>query len=266
MNGRIKELVFDQNKKISEIDWKLKTIFSPRFAVEAQLNERWNLHLGYEYSTNQGSGEVTDSDFNQSTGEKTKFSKHKSRLEAANYTDFNVRYTFIRKQPVTLTGILGYGLRRIKVVTQDGFVEDPVGTTPREVYGIGIAYDQIYQIPYMGMIFYHATNPKLTWSVSTVYSNWVNINTLDNHFKRNLDFYDKMKGGVYYAVTPSMHWQVNRKNAVSLSFQYIKLNEVRGESYSFDTSTGEKSPTRENGAGIRFDAYDVVISWTAFVL
>jgi outer membrane protease len=265
MNVRVKELVFDQDRKISEIDWKLRTVFSPGVVLGFQLNERWDLRLGYKLSANQGSGDVTDSDFDRVAGEKTKFSKHQPQLIVANHTDFKVGYTFIRNQPATLTGILGYSLRRTKMVARNGFVEDPPGAPHKEVYGTGIAYDQIYQIPYTGIAFYYMPSQKLAWGISTLYSQWVGINTLDNHFKRNLDFYDKIKGGTYYAVKPSVHWQTGRNSILSLSLEYTKLKEEKGDSYSFDTSTGEKSPTRENGAGVSFDTYDVVIAWTAFI-
>jgi outer membrane protease len=102
-------------------------------------------------------------------------------------------------------------------------------------------------------------------NLSTFYSNHVAIDTLDNHVRRGIDFYDTVRGGVYYAVGPSAHFQIGRKSVLSVSSLYMKIKEVKGNSYSVNTVTGEKSSTRENGAGTRFNAYTVLLSWTVLM-
>lgn len=144
---------------------------------------------------------------------------------------------------------------------KDGFVESPPGSTPKDVFGTGIEYEQIYKFPYVGVSLDTVLQQRLTLNLSAFYSNQVAIDTLDNHFKRGIDFYDTMRGGVYYAFGPSAHFRIGRNNAVSLSSLYMKIKEVKGDSYSVNTSTGERSSTRENGAGTRFNAYTVVLSW-----
>jgi outer membrane protease len=80
-----------------------------------------------------------------------------------------------------------------------------------------------------------------------------------------IDFYDTMRGGVYYAFGPSARFQIGRNSLLSVSSLYMKIREVKGSSYSVDTSTGERSSTRENGAGTSFNGYTVVVSWVVLM-
>ncbi|MBI3359329.1 MAG: hypothetical protein HY037_07115 [Nitrospirae bacterium] len=59
----------------------------------------------------------------------------------------------------------------------------------------------------------------------------------------------------------SSNFRIGRSNGLSVSSLYQKIKDVEGNRYSVNTSTGEISTTKENGAGTRFDAYTVMLSW-----
>jgi len=263
IHGATKEMVFDQGQKISEIAWDMKPIIVTGYAISARPHKRVATHFSYWSGVNNHIGSVEDSDFKD--GIKLSFSKHTATLERAYLADFYIGYDFLKSDPVALTGIVGYSLRRIKMGAKDGYVESPPGSTPKDIFGMGIAYEQIYKFPYIGIAFDYVLQKKLTLNLSTFYSNHVAIDTLDNHFRRGIDFYDIVRGGVYYALGPSVHFRIGENNVLSASSLYMNVKEVRGNSYSVDTSTGEKSSIRENGAGTRFDAYTVVLSWTVLM-
>jgi len=258
-----KELVFDQGQKISEIAWEMKPIIFTGYTIYAKVHKRSALNFSYWSGLNNHLGSVEDSDFED--GIKSSFSKHTATLERVYLADLDFRYDFLTSTPVTLTGILGYSLRQIKMGAKDGYVESPPGSARKDVFGMGIGYEQIYKFPYVGIDMDYALQQRLKLNLSTFYSNNVSIETLDNHFGRGIDFYDTMRGGVYYAVGPSAHFQIGRNNVLSVSSLYMKIKEVKGNSYSVNTSTGERSSTRENGAGISFNAYTVVLSWTVLM-
>ncbi len=148
---------------------------------------------------------------------------------------------------------------------KDGYVESPPGSAQKDIFGTGIEYEQIYKFPYLGVSLDYVVQPRLTLNLASFYSNQVAIDTLDNHVRRGIDFYDTMSGGVYYAFGPSVNFKIGRNSALSVSSLYMKIKEVQGSSYSVNTSTGEKSSIRENGAGASFNAYTVVLSWMIFM-
>ena len=180
--GETKELVFDQGQKISEIAWEMKPIIVTGYAISAKPHKRVATHFSYWSGVNNHIGSVEDSDFKD--GIKSSFSKHTATLERAYLADFYIGYDFLKSDPVALTGIVGYSLRRIKMGAKDGYVESPPGSTPRDIFGMGIAYEQIYKFPYVGIALDYVLQPKLTLNLSTFYSDHVAIDTLDNHFRR----------------------------------------------------------------------------------
>ncbi|MBI3598721.1 MAG: omptin family outer membrane protease [Nitrospirae bacterium] len=263
IHGTTKELVFDQGQKISEIAWEMKPIIFTGYTVGTNLNKRVAMHFSYGSGVNDHLGYVEDSDFQD--GIKSSFSKHTATLERAYLADLDLGYDFLKRDPIIVTGILGYSLRKIKMGAKDGFVESPPGSTPKDVFGMGIEYEQIYKFPYIGIALDYALQEKLTLNLSTLYSNQVAIDTLDNHLKRGIDFYDTMRGGVYYAFGPSVNFRIGQNSVLSVSSLYMKINEIKGDSYSVNTTTGERSSTRENGAGTSFNAYTVILSWTVLM-
>jgi outer membrane protease len=263
IHGMTHELVFDQGQKISEIVWEMKPIIVTGYTISAKPHKRVATHFSYWSGVNNHIGSVEDSDFKD--GIKSSFSKHTATLERAYLTDLYIGYDFLQSNPVALTGILGYSLRRIKMGAKDGYVESPPGSTPKDIFGMGIVYEQIYKFPYIGISLDYVLQKRLALNLSTFYSNHVAIDTLDNHFRRGIDFYDTVRGGVYYAVGPSANFRIGRNNVLSVSSLYMRIKEVQGDSYSVNTATGEKSSTRENGAGTRFNAYTVALSWTVLM-
>ncbi len=263
IHGATTELVFDQGQKISEIAWEMKPIIVTGYTVGATLHKRVAAHFSYWSGVNNHIGSVEDSDFKD--GIKTSFSKHTATLERAYLADLDIGYNFLKSDTVAFTGIFGYSLRQIKMGAKDGFVESPPGSTQKEIFGTGFAYEQIYKFPYVGITLDYFFQQRLTLNLSSFYSNQVAIDTLDNHVRRGIDFYDTMRGGVYYAFGPFVNFRIGRNSALSVSSLYMKIKEVQGSSYSVNTSTGEKSSTRENGAGTRFNASTVVLSWMIFM-
>ena len=259
IHGVTKELVFDQGRKISEIAWEMKPIIVTGYTISAKPHKRVATNFSYGSGVNNHLGSVEDSDFKD--GIKSSFSKHTATLERAYFSDLDVGYDLLKGDPVTLTGILGYSLRRIKIGAKNGYVESPSGSMQKDTFGTGIEYEQIYKFPYLGISLDYALRQRLTLNLSAFYSNHVAIDTLDNHFRRDTDFYDRMRGGVYYAVGPSANFKMSRNNALSVSSLYTKIKAVNGNSYAVTTSTGEQSSIRENGAGISFNAYTILISW-----
>lgn len=73
--GNINEYVFDDGKKVSQLDWDVKPMFLSGTGISVTYSG-FNLTGGLLYAVNDSIGTIRDHDWNSSTGEMTNYSKH----------------------------------------------------------------------------------------------------------------------------------------------------------------------------------------------
>jgi outer membrane protease len=259
LSGTAREYVFSGGNKTSQLDWGMSPVIFAGLAIGTKFFELVFLNVAYRTGLNESVGNVTDSDFT-SFGIPSLFSKQDSILERARFFDINAGYTYRIFKGLSVAGMLGYHRINFKMTARDGYVEYPPGSMQRPFYGTGIAVEQTYDIPYIGIEATYEIHDNVYAQLVPKYSPLVHCEERDYHFRRQLDVFSSMSSGQYASLIAALGWRINNSTSVVLSGEYASIAMAKGDSYSVDLTTGAKSPTASNSASVGFHATSVMLS------
>jgi outer membrane protease len=259
LSGTANEYVFSGGNKTSQLDWGMSPVVFAGVAIGTKFFEMFFLNLAYRTGLNESVGSVTDSDFT-SFGIPSLFSKQDSILERARLFDVNAGYTYRILNRLSVAGMLGYQGINFKMTARNGYVEYPPGSTQRPFYGTGIAVEQTYDIPYLGIEATYDIHDKVYAQLLPKYSPLVHCQERDYHFRRQLDVFSSMSSGQYVSLTAALGWKITSATSVMLSGEYARIAMAKGDSYNVDLTTGAKSPTSSNSASVGFHATSLMLS------
>ncbi len=258
-SGKVLEKAYSSGGSlISQLDWDIKPLYYAGTQIKIRLAQRLCLNGGLWSGINAKTGSMEDRDWSL-YGTETNYSKHDAYLDSARFMDVNAGYTFYHDD-ISLTPLVGYATMRLKWHARDGYLEYPPGSAPESVWGTVISYRQEYSFPYAGL---HAGyRPWRPFSVSAALflSSYVYCQAVDNHYRRNLDFYDTMRDGRYLFLHLRGGWDINAGLTLSLSLSYTAIYDLRGDSYSVNTSTGAASTVVKGGAGAFYETWGLGLS------
>jgi outer membrane protease len=257
--GTASEYVFSGGNKTSQLDWGMNPVVLAGLTFNTQFFKMFFLNLGYWTGLNEHVGSVKDSDYT-SFGIPSLFSKQDSILERAHFLDLNAGYTYRIFDDLSVAGMVGYYFVNFKITARDGYVQYPPGSMPQPFYGTGIAVEQTYDVPYVGIGATYEIHNMLYVQLFPVYSPLVHCQERDYHFRRQLDVFSSMSSGQYASLTAAVGWKINDHTSIVLSGEYASLAMARGDSYNVDLTNGARSPVTSNSASAGFDSTRIMLS------
>ena len=258
LSGESKEYVYDtpSGQKISELDWKISSAPILRGEVYFPLFHRLDVNAQGWITLDQGNAVMDDYDWlNPNQTFWTHWSHHDdTHLRHANQFDLNLRAWFIQKQSYELGGIAGYQRNLFSFRAQGGCYTYDNGkktgcfTPGQSVLG----YKQIFKSPYIGLAgTYRMRSIELNGLFRL--SNWVKANDVDQHYLRNLTFYDQGNDFAYYntVLNAGVFLKPHVKLFVEGSLSYFLKNYSDTEMIDNNTGSQEYSPQGSSGLGNR---------------
>jgi outer membrane protease len=179
-------------------------------------------------------GKMRDYDFLLAgSSEVSHYSSHDVYLDKHFQLGASFGYIFSRHN-FEITPSVGYLFKNRKWAAVDGFLQYPqtgaewTGDEAEEkVSGTVISYEQVFHIPFFAVgIAYKTDLQRIEINGSVFPYMW--SNTLDSHFMRAIQFYDKMRGGigghfeVAYSLYPASFKTKKIGFRAALNYQFIR--------------------------------------------
>lgn len=266
--GQGKEFVFAENysDQVSFLNWEIKNV--PIIKADFTWNISPNLSLNINGWTTVGKKTVTMNDYDwrdpANRSLVTDWSNHpNTSLNAASKLDFNFTYWLLQKSNYNIGAILGYersqfswsargGRYQYGLSDQygnyiDGTAQAYRGSFPDDQLGIG--YKQKFSLYYLGLTANYRYNNYEIGATAKM-SPWVKSSDQDEHYVRNLTFYEKAEDSEFYSVTLNAGYYISPR---------IKLfTEITWNEYKFaHAKTTIKGYNYEGNAGISSRYYNL---------
>jgi|GEM_PF-7109050 len=256
--GELGEYVFTSTKKLSELNWELKPVFTAGLSLAAVFQNSFFLGFAWQSGYTRESGNMEDSDWQASDPSiKTNYSRSESVTDSLHETDLNFGAMFPFGDIFFLSLHAGYQFKYFQMVARNGYLQyDPLPydapyTTGSKVpmYGLVMRYRQAWHIPYVSLDTKVNLFDGGSLYVSLAYSPAAFCRALDNHLLLDDDYYDSMNWGQYVSVQTGIIWRLNAYLSLSLGVQYEYIPTFKGQSTRVDTDTGNATFLGDDVAG-----------------
>ncbi|MCX8123898.1 MAG: omptin family outer membrane protease [Spirochaetes bacterium] len=266
LHGTVGEYVYYNNRTLSQLNWNINYLWYHTLSIALNYNFFF-IKIQLQNGINTGTiGTIDDSDWVDDNNPtiKTHYSKHDNYCERYNSYNGNVGFDTDINTIIHFKAYAGFLYRTIKMSARDGYIQYPPGSPKVPVYGVGILYEQLYYIPYLGLTSDINITEKIKISAGLMFSLFAFAEDEDNHVHRNpgddINFYADYDGIIYLNAHAGCQYIVNETIAISLNMFYEYVPEQKGDTYYINTSTGIKSPLLKNAAGLKYSVYSVQIS------
>ncbi len=228
--GVVDELVFENNLPLSKLKW--------RQYVTPLVNITYNARLSSVFLKSQvtsaipiKSGILEDFDYLSFSDTVTHYSKHDLYVDKSFSFDVQVSYRFKLTQKINIHPLVGFTYQNRKFTARDGYLQYPnVGepwsdTLPiTPLSGSSISYEQTILSPYVGVENILIFNDLMV-NAGLSFFPFVYVDALDNHYLRQVQFYDEMRGGYIFSLTTSLVMPISDTNyglKFGLDYEYFR--------------------------------------------
>lgn len=258
---------------LSDLDWPLMPAAYWGLSARLEASEGFGMILRLHSGLPTKTGTITDSDYLNRDGVLTHFSAHDAWLEEATMADLTLAWKLPIGGGWAFSPVLGFRFDSLQWSAQDGYTQHPSGGSPgsyspwtdnREkvsVHGKAITYLQYWYLPYLGLKFDWQASDDLKLRLLVNYGPYVIANTIDNHFFRDLTFYDYMAGGFYLGPALGGTWQFSESLGLDVAVSWQGGWSDPGTSYSLEVGTGGTLESRlgksEKAAGTSLQYFEL---------
>jgi outer membrane protease len=174
----------------SKLEWPLDGIVYMGGIISTRFLGRLQANAGFWKSLGNEAGRMKDSDWLDTYSfwlgdDKAIYGEFDTTVNAAQF-DVNIRYDILRGSSSTFGPILGYSYTKWEWETGDGYQTSPLPYyNVGNVTGTGIVYEQVIQVPYLGLAFSLFPNhSSFGLNLYTLYSPLVRCDDIDDHLIR----------------------------------------------------------------------------------
>ena len=244
LNGKSEELVYNNGRKLSQLNWELENVIMFGTKAEIGVNDRSKFNFSIWTKLDDGSGEMDDYDWLDGDGDSdswTRHSNHETHLDKAYMLDMNLEYAFKQAIDYKFSTSLGFRHDRFKWEAYDGDGTYLDLGSDIEFYGTGVTYDQKLYSPYLGINFNYK---KDKWVLNTYLrgSLWAWAEAEDVHYspagsKDGVDFSageqrtykDEVDDIHYLAYGAKLSYFLREDILIGASFDVQKYFETKGK-------------------------------------
>lgn len=274
--GESFEHVYYSDKILSELIWDIKPLILLGLEASLKWKKGFSLNAESSFGLPAFSGLMEDSDWlnlnlNLDTG-KTHFSRHNAHLQYATILAIHAGWSFYpnidNSREFSITPSLGFKYYSWKWNAHDGYVqygnekadksyEEWEESQPKiPISGIGISYEQKFYIPTFAIATSFALNPQLKTELGIIFSPLVYSYNIDNHFQRDLIFYDILTDGIFFEPGISVNWSFCHNASLFLNARKTLISRLRGSTAVLIVGQSNYSWSYENdgdGGGAALD-------------
>lgn len=199
--GKGEEMVWQEGRKLSHLNWQLKTTPIIQAAMSWQLGPRLQLDVRGWHNLSDRSSFMEDFDWANPQQPQliTHTSSHpNTRLKAASLLDVGMGVALMPAyEPFQLKLLLGIQQQQMKWKAKGGSFKYP---NSQGVFGANtpvVDYQQRFITPYIG-VYTHYEFPQLRFGAAFKYSAWVKGQDQDLHHLRQIKFKSTTENSQFY--------------------------------------------------------------------
>ncbi|EHB2435498.1 omptin family outer membrane protease [Salmonella enterica] len=258
LSGSAKERVYDNGRRLSQLDWKFKNAPILKGNIDWDLSPWVRLGAsGWVTAGSHGASDMVDRDWLIPGQDRySHISESPTKLRSASFWDVNATVWGLNNDTWRL-GITGgwqqtdyrWDARGGYYSYWNGLIEDNLPG------GKGILYKLQFKMPYIGLTGgYRFRNVEMNTTVK--YSHWVQASATDEHFLRNITFRDRNRVSDFYSVSADIGYYITPQAKVFIEGEWMRVSNGRGsETAEFhDNGTTGYFP---DSSGIESSSYNV---------
>ncbi len=255
--GSLGEYVYSGSRTVSRLDWDMQGIVFTGFSINAEISKSCIIHAEFNYGISDDAGRIRDYDWENSDS-LTNYSNHRCILEKAFTFKASAGYRLSLSDSITLTPDLFISAFDIKLTALDGYYQYPPDSAPIDLYGTVISYRQRYLIQGIG-ITAALSLKKIKVSAELAYGFCGKCRAVDSHHLRDTDFYDSFDSVKMFSARAAAQFSLTEHHFAGLFTGLISMPETKGDEYHIDTSSGARSNTLQDSAGVKLKLYQTGI-------
>lgn len=241
--GTTDELVYENNKKISLLEWE--TPFLPAISFRNQLGlSNFVFDIFYSSAIPVKIGTMCDYDYILGTSNNiSNFSKHELFVDKDFTFEVNTSWKSPSFGKMFIVPNIGFSYTNKKFCAQNGYLQYPengnnwTGNEDKEkLLGTVISYEQSIWDISVGLKLGFKLTEFFQIGLEGKYYPYLHIDTIDSHFLRQIQFYDTMRngqGGKIIFDIEAYPFKNNRDFGLKMACIYEKIS-CRGYSYFSD--------------------------------
>lgn len=251
LNGRSLEKVYDEGRKLSQLNWDIKQV--PTLHLGLAYHPLDWLSLDVRGWTRMSGGDSHMKDYDwlaDGDADWTHYSNHPdTRLKNAWQAEFSAIAWALKREDLALGVMAGYQRSRFDwqsrggsytYSSKDGY-RDVTGEFPSGVKGI--TYQQTYDTPYLGLVGLY-TLQNWTLEGRFKYSQWVKAREFDTHHMRNLTFKgDNGDKGRMQSLALALSYQLTPQFSVKAGIDHQVYAESKGSMLIKHAPSGQSMRT-----------------------
>ena len=282
LQGEARELVYQDNIKISELFWSMNTLKTVRLENRIVWADNLGIDLSISTAFPSISGTMIDTDFLNVKDQyaMTNYSEHTAYLEQMLDLSAGISWHFclplvipgaIKK--TALTPRLGCRYMTLSWNASGGFyqyVDDrdwslyntgapwSSDIPKKQLIGTVITYQQEYVIPTTGLTLSLPLGQSFEIEIGADLSPYVWCNDIDMHLKKSMEYHDIMAGGYCIEPKTSVKWDATNHLSLFINGHWTYIDGLRGETYLKSISGDLFSKLdKANGGGAALNTWSI---------
>lgn len=241
LQGLSQEFVYDDDHKISQLNWDIRQASIIRAGISYDFLSFYTISANGWVTLAKGQAIMDDYDwmypFQSSPSD---WSHHENtQLEYANDVDLNLRKWLVQKDNYKLGIMAGYEKSSFSFLATGGCYQYDnnlfTGCFPSNELGIG--YQQEFETVYLGLTGKYFIN-KFEFGAGLKYGPWVNSSDVDQHYMRNLTFFEYGNDANFYSASINSAYEVNNETKLFIEAVYNRFTNTKADTEIIDNSTG----------------------------
>lgn len=264
--GEANELVYDYGDKLSQLIWEIDSMYMVGGGFTVKPCKWFSVQGDIWTKTSDGEGTMDDYDWFITGADWTHWSHHddtdvtKGTILDVNAAVFPIRE--LDRHNITLSGLLGYRMENYEWEARGGTYSyfgttgdfsDPADPNYIGDDTLGITYEQVFHVPYIGV------NAAYTWGpvdigLRLIGSTFVFGEADDQHHLRDMETHADFDGGDMFSVSLSLAYHLGEHVVLAGAIDYTMYDTMVADStYTWtyeDGSTYEKTFDDTEGADL----------------
>lgn len=228
-----------ENHTNSKLIWDTKSLSMIGLSGALHFKEKYTLNLSYWFSATKGNSKMTDYDWENDSDRASDWT-HRSihshtDVSKATSLDINAEFKAYTLSTIAISPILGYrqdSARRKAyggnfIYSEDGGFRNSIATLPNNI--LGGAYKQTWKSPYIGLKADTQLSNDITLHSKIIYSPSSKVETLDNHYLRDIVGTSKHDKTRMYAINLGIDYKLTELLGIKVNYMYQKFNTATGD-------------------------------------
>lgn len=258
LSGSAKERVYDNGRRLSQLDWKFKNAPILKGNIDWDLSPWVRLGAsGWVTAGSHGASDIIDRDWMFPDQDRyTHISDSPSKLRSASSWDVNTTVWGVNNDRWRLGLMAGWQQTDYKWDAHgghysywNGLFE---GNFPNKRIGL---YKPQFKMPYIGLTG-GTRFRNVEMNTTFKYSHWVRASDTDEHYLRDLTIRDSNRDSDFYSLAADIGYYITPQAKVFLEGEWVRITNGTGNKTQTYHDTGDVIHY-QNASGIESSSYNV---------